>query len=78
VATFNTKEDMSFFSEAKCRFLPVPEDERIETEPFLNACTEVVPFFGEYIYFTPYMLLDYNITYFSPKYICFISEMLIA
>ncbi|XP_031571599.1 glycolipid transfer protein-like [Actinia tenebrosa] len=36
---------MTFFSEAKFRFLPVPEDGRIETDPFLKACTEIVPFF---------------------------------
>ena len=38
---------MSFFSEATHRFLPIPEDSRIETKPFLDAASEVVPFFGE-------------------------------
>lgn len=38
---------MSFFSEAKHRFLPIPEDGRIETKSFLDAASEVVPFFGE-------------------------------
>jgi len=42
---------MTFFSEAKFRFKPVPEDGKIEIEPFLNACSEIVPFFGEYIRF---------------------------
>lgn len=36
---------MSFFSEATHRFLPVPEDSRIETKSFLDAASEVVPFF---------------------------------
>lgn len=38
---------MSFFSEAEHRFLPIPEDGRIETKSFLDAASEVVPFFGE-------------------------------
>ncbi|KAJ7353920.1 hypothetical protein OS493_031367 [Desmophyllum pertusum] len=36
---------MSFFSEAEHRFLPIPEDTRIETKSFLDAASEVVPFF---------------------------------
>lgn len=36
---------MSFFSEATHAFLPIPEDSRIETKPFLDASSEVVPFF---------------------------------
>ncbi|EDO41182.1 predicted protein [Nematostella vectensis] len=36
---------MSFFARAKHQFLPVPENRRIETAPFLDACGEVVPFF---------------------------------
>ncbi|XP_068748310.1 glycolipid transfer protein-like isoform X1 [Montipora capricornis] len=36
---------MSFFSEASHRFLPIPEDGRIDTEPFLDAASQVVPFF---------------------------------
>lgn len=40
---------MSFFTEATHRFLPIPEDTRIETKPFLDAASEVVPFFGEYV-----------------------------
>ena len=39
---------MSFFSEARHRFLPVPEDHLIETRPFLDAAGEVIPFFGMY------------------------------
>lgn len=36
---------MSFFTEAEHGFLPVPEDNRIETKSFLDAASEVVPFF---------------------------------
>lgn len=38
---------MSFFSEAEHKFLPIPEDSRIETKSFLDAASEIVPFFGE-------------------------------
>ncbi len=38
---------MTFFSQAKYRFHPIPEDKRIETYPFLQACQEIVPFFGK-------------------------------
>eukprot|EP00118_Oscarella_pearsei_P025819 m.308834 g.308834 ORF g.308834 m.308834 type:complete len:205 (+) comp44941_c0_seq1:18-632(+) len=36
---------MSFFVQAKHKFLPVPENGRIATESFLDAAGEVVPFF---------------------------------
>lgn len=36
---------MSFFSEAVHRFLPIPEDRKIETKQFLDAASEIVPFF---------------------------------
>ncbi|KXJ09056.1 glycolipid transfer protein [Exaiptasia diaphana] len=36
---------MSFFSEAKFRFKEVSEDGKIETDSFLKACSEIVPFF---------------------------------
>lgn len=39
---------MSFFSEAVHRFLPIPEDRKIETKQFLDAASEIVPFFGEH------------------------------
>lgn len=39
---------MSFFTEAEHGFLPVPEDKRIETKSFLDAASEVVPFFGKH------------------------------
>ncbi|RMX47019.1 hypothetical protein pdam_00009637 [Pocillopora damicornis] len=36
---------MSFFTEAEHKFLSIPEDIRIETKSFLDAASEVVPFF---------------------------------
>lgn len=39
------EKTMSFFTEAEHGFLPVPEDKRIETKSFLDAASEVVPFF---------------------------------
>ena len=42
---------MSFFTEAEHKFLPIPEDIRIETKSFLDAANEVVPFFGKYLSF---------------------------
>ncbi|XP_065831360.1 glycolipid transfer protein-like isoform X2 [Oscarella lobularis] len=36
---------MTFFVQAKHTFLAVPDDEKILTEPFLAAASEVVPFF---------------------------------
>jgi len=36
---------MTYFSQAKHTFQPVPEDKRILAESFLNACSEIVPFF---------------------------------
>lgn len=42
-----TEKIMSFFSEAEHKFLPIPEDSRIETKSFLDAASEIVPFFGE-------------------------------
>lgn len=44
---FTQEKIMSFFSEATHRFLPIPEAARIETKSFLDAASEVVPFFGE-------------------------------
>ncbi|XP_028416687.1 glycolipid transfer protein-like [Dendronephthya gigantea] len=35
----------TFFTQAKYRFLPIQDDKRIETWPFLQACQEIVPFF---------------------------------
>ena len=37
---------MTWFSEAKHGFLPVSEGGNIPTQPFLLACSEIVPFFG--------------------------------
>eukprot|EP00117_Sycon_ciliatum_P017554 scpid76336/ scgid16503/ Pleckstrin homology domain-containing family A member 8; Phosphatidylinositol-four-phosphate adapter protein 2; Serologically defined breast cancer antigen NY-BR-86 len=36
---------MTFFANSKYKFLPIGEDGAIETEPFLNAAAEVIPFF---------------------------------
>ena len=36
---------MSFFSQVKQNFVEVPEDGQIVTETFLDACSEIVPFF---------------------------------
>ena len=36
---------MTFFAKATHRYLPVPEDKRINTDSFLSACAEIVPFF---------------------------------
>jgi len=36
---------MTYFSQAKHTFNPVPEDKEILAESFLNACSEIVPFF---------------------------------
>ena len=38
----------SFFGKAKHRFQAVPEDGKILTKAFLDACSEIVPFFGKY------------------------------
>jgi len=35
----------TFFSKVKYRFQPIPDDGRIDTDTFLNACGEVIPFF---------------------------------
>ena len=35
----------TYFSSMKYRFQPIPDDGRIETVPFLNACGEILPFF---------------------------------
>ena len=45
------EKTMSFFTEAEHGFLPVPEDKRIETKSFLDAASEVVPFFGKHLPF---------------------------
>lgn len=42
---------MSFFTEAEHKFLSIPEDIRIETKSFLDAASEVVPFFGKHLLF---------------------------
>jgi len=36
---------MTFFSQTKHNFLPIPEDENIAAQAFLDACSEIVPFF---------------------------------
>jgi len=35
----------TFFSQVKHRYLALPEDGRIETQSFLAACNEIIPFF---------------------------------
>ena len=40
---------MTLFSQAKHKFQVISEGEAIPTEPFLLACSEVVPFFGKQI-----------------------------
>lgn len=50
---------MTFFSQAKYRFQPIQDDKRIETWPFLQACQEIVPFFGMFaIYIFFYFRVD--------------------
>ena len=39
----------TFFSEASHKFLPIPEDEKIVCKSFLDACNQIVPFFGKNI-----------------------------
>lgn len=46
------RTEMTLFSEAKHKFLPVSEGEDIPTQLFLNACSEIVPFFGSNSVFT--------------------------
>ena len=55
---------MSFFTEATHQFLPIPEDTRIETKPFLDAASEVVPFFGEYAF--PCLKINKDILFLHP------------
>ena len=38
----------SFFADMKYKMPPVPEDKRIETQPFLLAAAEILPFLGEH------------------------------
>lgn len=45
----DTRDEMTLFSEAKYKFLPVSEGDDIPTQPFLHACSEIVPFFGSNI-----------------------------
>jgi len=39
----------SFFGKAVNRYQPIPEDGKINTDAFLKACSEIVPFFGNYL-----------------------------
>jgi len=36
----------NFFSKAQHRYQPIPEDGKIVTSSFLDACNDIVPFFG--------------------------------
>lgn len=36
----------SFFGKASHKFQPLPEDGKINTDMFLNACSQIVPFFN--------------------------------
>ena len=38
---------MTFFSTAEHQFPAITKGQDIETVPFLAACTEILPFFGE-------------------------------
>ena len=51
----------TFFSKVKYRFQPIPDDGRIDTDTFLNACGEVIPFFGMYL------LITYPFEFISPR-----------
>ena len=38
----------SFFGKAAHKFQPLPEDGKVNTDLFLKACSEIVPFFGKH------------------------------